>query len=45
MDGSMAPTIYVAENLVIWHQSDGRYLVLWRLNAPEKVVARGMRQV
>jgi hypothetical protein len=32
--GSMAFTIYAAEDCLIWHQWEGRPLVLWRLVAP-----------
>jgi hypothetical protein len=39
---SMAPTIYIAEDSLIWHQWEGRRLVLWRLDAPEKGDARGV---
>jgi hypothetical protein len=34
LDGFMAPTTYVAEDELIWHQWEGRPLVQWRLNAP-----------
>ena len=40
----MALTIYVAEDSLIWHQWEGEVLVLWRLDAPEKGDARGVRQ-
>jgi hypothetical protein len=40
----MAPTKYVAEDDLIWHQWEGKLLVLWRLDAPEKGDARGVRQ-
>ena len=34
-------TTYVAENCLIWYQWEGRHLVLWRLDAPEKRDASG----
>ena len=34
MEGSMAPVTYVAEDGLVWHQWEGRPLLLWRLNAP-----------
>ena len=39
MGWSMDPTTYVAEDGLIWHQWEGRRLVLWKLDTPEK---RGM---
>ena len=38
---SMAPTIYIAEDNLTWHQWEERCLVLWKLDAPEKGDARG----
>jgi hypothetical protein len=40
MGQSMASAIYVAKDGLIWHQWEGRCLVLWRLDAPEKGDAR-----
>jgi hypothetical protein len=40
----MAPTTYVAEECLIWHQWEGRHFVLWRLDAPAKGDARGVSQ-
>jgi hypothetical protein len=37
----MAPTTYVAEDCLIYHQWEGIHLVLWRLDAPEKGDDRG----
>ena len=34
MEGPMAPDTYVAEDCLIWHQWEGRLLVLWRIDAP-----------
>ena len=34
MEGSMAPAAYVTESCLIWHQWEGRPLVLWRFDAP-----------
>ena len=34
MDELMAPAAYVTEECLIWHQQEGRPLVLWRLDAP-----------
>ena len=34
MEGPMAPATYVAEDYLIWHQWEGRPLVLWRLDVP-----------
>jgi hypothetical protein len=39
----MAPGTHVAEDCLIWPQWEGMCLVLWRLDAPEKGDARGMR--
>jgi hypothetical protein len=39
----MVPAIYVVEDCLIWHQWEGRYLVLWKLDVPEKGDARGVR--
>ena len=41
MGGSMAPTVYVSEECLIWHQREGRHLVLWRLIVKED--SRGVR--
>lgn len=38
---SMAPTTYIAEDYHIWHQHEGRCLVLWRLDDPEKRMLEG----
>jgi hypothetical protein len=35
---------YVAKNGLIWHQWEGRPLVLWRLNTPMEENAREVRQ-
>ena len=43
MSRPMASTTYVAEDCLIWPQWEGRYLVLWRPDAPEKGNARGVR--
>jgi hypothetical protein len=40
----MAPAAHVAEDGLIWPQWEGRHLVLWRLEAPEKGDARGVGQ-
>ena len=40
----MAPATYVAEDGLIWHQWEGRPMVLWRLDAPSKGDARVVRQ-
>jgi hypothetical protein len=40
----MASATYVAEDDLISHQWEGRPLVLWRLDAPAKGDARGVRQ-
>jgi hypothetical protein len=40
----MAPATYIADYCLIWHQWEGRHLVLRRLGAPEKGGAGGMRQ-
>jgi hypothetical protein len=34
MEGPMVPAAYVPEDCLIWHQWDGRPLVLWRFDAP-----------
>jgi hypothetical protein len=39
----VAPTTYASEDFLIFHHWDGRRLVLWRLDAPEKGDARGMK--
>ena len=44
MGDSMDPAAYVAEDYLIWYQWDGRLLVLWRIVAPLKGDARGVRQ-
>jgi hypothetical protein len=36
MEEPMTPAVYVAEDGLIWHQWDGRPLVLWRLDDPVK---------
>jgi hypothetical protein len=33
MDGSMAPAMSIAKDSLIWHQWEGKCLVLWRLDA------------
>ena len=43
MEGSMAPVTYVAEDGLVWHQWEGRPLLLWRLNAPAQGNARVVR--
>ena len=43
MGSCMAPTTYVSEECLIWHQREGRHLVLWRLFVPVKKDARGVR--
>jgi hypothetical protein len=40
----MGSATYVAEDCLIWHQWEGRLLVLKRLEASEKGDARGVRQ-
>ena len=40
----MVPSAYVAEDGLIWHQQEGRPLVLWRLDAPSSGDARVVRQ-
>jgi hypothetical protein len=40
----MTPAIYVADDCLILQQLEGKHLVLWRLNAPKKEDARGVRQ-
>jgi hypothetical protein len=37
------PTTYVAEDCLIWHQWEGKFLILWRLDGPEKGNARRLR--
>ena len=44
MGWSMAPATYVAEDCLVWPQLEGMDLVLWRLDAPEKGDARGVRR-
>jgi hypothetical protein len=39
----VVPDTYVAEEYLIWHQWEGMYLVLWRLDAPEKGDARAVK--
>ena len=39
----MAPATCIAEDCLIWHQWEGRCLVLWRLDDPENGGARGVR--
>jgi hypothetical protein len=34
MEEPMAPAAYVAEDGLIWHQGEGRLLVLWKPDAP-----------
>jgi hypothetical protein len=41
---SMGPSTLVTEDCLIWHQWEGRYLVIWRLDAPERGYATGVRQ-
>jgi hypothetical protein len=43
VDGSMAPATYIAGNCLIWHQWEVKPLVLWKLDAPAKVDARGVK--
>ena len=40
----MVPATYVAQDYLIWHQWEGMNLIVWRLDAPEKGDARGVRQ-
>jgi hypothetical protein len=40
----MALATYVAEDCLIWHQWEGRSLVLWRLDAPAQGNARALVQ-
>jgi hypothetical protein len=44
MDGFIAPATYVAEDGLIWHQWEGRPLLLKRLHAPACGDAREIRQ-
>jgi len=39
-EGPMAPAAHVAEGSLIWHQWEGRPLVLWRVDAPRLGNAR-----
>ena len=39
----MAPQYLWSRELLIWRQWEGWHLVLWRLDAPEKGDARGIR--
>ena len=41
MDWTRAPATYIAEDCFIWHQWEGRHLIICRLHAIEKVDARG----
>jgi hypothetical protein len=38
----MVPTIYVAEDCLVWPQWEGRSLALWKLKVPEKGDAKGV---
>ena len=38
----MAINTYVEENYLVWCQCKGWYLVLWRLDAPEKGILEGL---
>ena len=40
----MNPATCIAEDCLIWHQWEKRYLVLWRLVVPAKEDARGVMQ-
>jgi hypothetical protein len=40
----MAPDTYVQEDGLIWHQWEGKSLVLWRFDAPTWENARVVRQ-
>jgi hypothetical protein len=40
----MAPAACIAEDGLIWHQWEGRPLVLWRPDAPELGDTRAVRQ-
>ena len=40
----MAPAAYLAEDCLIWHQWEGRPLVLWKLDAPVYGNAKVVRQ-
>jgi hypothetical protein len=44
MGSPMAPDTYVAEDGLIWHQEEGRCLVLWRFVATGKGDAGEVRQ-
>jgi hypothetical protein len=44
MGESTASTTFVAKDGLIWHHWEGRCLVLWRLIAPGKWDARGVKQ-
>jgi hypothetical protein len=44
MDLSTAPPTYIAGDDLIWPQLEGRHLVLWRLDAPEKGYARWVKE-
>ena len=40
----MTPDTYVAQDSLVWPQWKGMCLVLWRLDAPGKGIAREVRQ-
>jgi hypothetical protein len=44
MEGPKAPTAYIAEDSLIWHQREGRPSVLQRLDTPVKGNGRAVRQ-
>jgi hypothetical protein len=44
MEGPMAPAAYVAEDGLIWHQWEGKPLVLWRIDALAEGNSRAVRQ-
>jgi hypothetical protein len=44
MGKSMAPTTYVGEDCLIWHQQEQRCLVFWRPVVPSKEGAKEVRQ-
>ena len=44
IEGPVAPAAYVTEDDLIWHQWEGRTLVLWMLDAPAYGNARALRQ-
>lgn len=44
MVGSMSLSTYAAQDGLILHQWNGRYFVLWRIDASEKGDARSVRQ-